>query len=141
MPCSHQKRITVTREERQRISFNTFCSAFCTPNFWVEMNESSRTRIAMSTSSCVTCCLRCILACASDIRIMDSMCLTAMGTPCPCYMGKMKKRDISSNHQHSRSYYQIYLKENLPKILFAVQHKHVLAYPNQHHAALGIHST
>lgn len=63
---------------------DTFCRAFCTPNFCVEIKESSRTRIAMSTSSWVTCCLRCILACASDIRIIDSICLTAIGTPCPC---------------------------------------------------------
>lgn len=63
----------------------TFCKAFCTPNFCVEMNESSKTRMAMSTSSWITFDLKCILAWASDILIIDSMCLTAIGTPCPCY--------------------------------------------------------
>ena len=52
-----------------------------------------------------------------------------------------KEGYIIKSSTNKRSYYQISLKENLLKILFAVQHKHVLAYPNQHHATLGIHST
>lgn len=128
--------------------FHTFCRAFCTPNFCVETKESSKTRIAMSTSSCVTCCRRCILACASDIRIIDSMCLTAIGTPCPCYKGlkareRLTQRDSASNSLsiNGNPQEQTIKRRNLRRTLFSIQHKHEWVYPYRHHATSGTHST
>jgi len=76
----HRYKLT---KQLTQMFFNTSLRVLWTPNFWVDMKESSRTRMAILTSSSVTYCLRCILACASDIRIMDSRCLVAIETPCP----------------------------------------------------------
>lgn len=52
---------------------------FITLNFWASMKLSSSTRMAMLTSLSCTDSLKCILAWASDIRIILSMCRTVIG--------------------------------------------------------------
>ena len=53
------------------------------PYFCVEMNDSSITRMAMSMSPSDTKGRRCMRACASDMRTIDSTWRTATGTPWP----------------------------------------------------------
>ena len=61
-----------------------------TENFCVSIKLSSITRMAMLTSSSVTYSRRCIFACASAIRIMDSIWRTVMGIE-PVAFKKQKK--------------------------------------------------
>jgi len=58
---------------------DTFLILFMMLNFCVEMKLSSTMRIAMLTSSSLTYSRRCMRACASDMRIIDSMCRTVIG--------------------------------------------------------------
>ena len=65
--------------KNQSFRVHTFLIFLITENFWVSMKLSSMTLIAMLTSSSVTYSRRCILAWASAILIMDSICRTVMG--------------------------------------------------------------
>lgn len=57
----------------------TFFMFLITEYFWVSIKLSSITRIAILTSSSCTYSRKCIRACASAIRIIDSICRTVIG--------------------------------------------------------------
>ena len=73
----------------------TFLIFLMTENFCVSIKLSNMTLIAMFTSSSVTYSLRCILACASAIRIIDSMWRTVIGMEPVAYKTKQDKTKLN----------------------------------------------